>query len=529
LVSATKLDELRLKINESLRVQRDTDVIDYINVGHALDDAMARQNHAIFARRGCGKTLLLHTSSVRLPNSIAAVYLNCEDFKRHSFPNVLIEILKSLFLEMSKHMTGWFGRKKKLRLLIDQILENLERLKETEDTGTEDIKSKVAATLTDEINLDAALKGGGSSLGAKAKSSSTSSEEIERTFKLYKDKLRQLDHWLPGLKRQIREFFDLSNEKKTIFIQIDDLYHLRRTDQAFVVDYIHRLCKDVPLFFKVATLRHASSLYADRQGQPIGAQERHDYQPINIDYTFGDFRKTAQQNWAILKKFAEAASMSEANLESLFKGQGFNRLVMAGGGVPRDVLSLFLEILGRTDVQNGGQIGKDEVRILSRENFERKIEELKQDSQAEEQGDLIKGIYIIRKFCLDKKTNIFMIQERLLQQNDSLRALFNRLMDYRIIHNCATALTHKSTDGTYQSFAIDIGCYAHLRKLVGKFNEIDVSEATAREKMRSAPILDEAQLAAIFAKAPSDMADIERELLAADEDSIPAEAAHSLS
>jgi hypothetical protein len=202
--------------------------------------------------------------------------------------------------------------------------------------------------------------------------------------------------------------------------------------------------------------------------------------------------------------------MNHADLSSLFKGEGFARLVMAGGGVPRDVLSLFLEILGDTDLNGGGKIGKDEVRILSRANFERRIEELKQDSQDEEQGDLIKGIYIIRTFCLDKKSNIFLVRERMMQENDGIRALFYRLMDYRIIHSCATALTHKSLDGTYQAFAIDIGCYAHLRKFLGKFNEIDVSDAQAKDKMRSAPLLDGDQMSKLFDAAP---ANVEQALL----------------
>ena len=66
---------------------------------------------------------------------------------------------------------------------------------------------------------------------------------------------------LPHLKQLLREFFTLSASVKSVFLQIDDLYHLRKSDQPFVIDYIHRLCKDLPLYFKVATLRHASSLY----------------------------------------------------------------------------------------------------------------------------------------------------------------------------------------------------------------------------------------------------------------------------
>jgi hypothetical protein len=399
-------------------------------------------------------------------------------------------------------MDGWFGRKKRLKVIVKEILHHLDELKGSEDSSSEDIRSKAASSASDEINLSSSLKKTPINVGASIKSSSTSSEEVERVFKQYHDKLRDLDHWLPDLKRSIREFFDLSNDKKCILIQVDDLYHLKRTDQAFVVDYIHRLCKDVPLFFKIATLRHASSLYADRHGQPVGAQERHDYQSINIDYTFSDFKKTRDQNWAILSRFAEASGVTVQELGSLFKGEGFSRLVMAGGGVPRDVLSLFLEILDQTDVQAGARIGKDEVRILSRANFERRIEELKQDSQDAEQGDLIKGIYIIRTFCLDRKTNVFMVSERLMQENDGLRALFNRLMDYRIIHNCAAALTHKSTDGTFQAFAIDIGCYAHLRKHLKRFVETDVSDPNAKDKMRSSPILEESHMGKLFDEMP---------------------------
>jgi hypothetical protein len=189
---------------------------------------------------------------------------------------------------------------------------------------------------------------------------------------------------------------------------------------------------------------------------------------------------------------------------------------MAGGGVPRDVLSLFLQALSDADVAHAGKIGKDDIRILSRANFERKIEELKQDSKGEEQDDLLKGIYIIREFCLDKKTNLFVVHERMLQQNTAWRDLFNRLLDYRIIHSCAVALTHKSQVGTFQAFAIDIGCYAHLRKLQDRFSEIDVSSPEAKEQMRSAPVLDEAKLKEIFRNMPSDTADIQNALLSED-------------
>lgn len=501
-----KLTALRQKITESLRIQRDSsEAVPYIDASNILGDVCARQNHAIFARRGCGKTLLLHHSSRSVDDSVRTVYLNCEDFKRHSFPNVLIEILDALFRELERHLTGWFGRKKRSRELVKQIREELSKLRVSADSVEEAVRNTTSAEQS--TSREASLGASAAPVSAKIgeTTGAKSKTEIERSYKVRSDKLRELDMWLPRLKEQVREFFLVSNSVKAVFLQIDDLYHLKKVDQPFVIDYIHRLCKDVPLYFKVATLRHASSLYVDRDGQPIGAQERHDYQPINIDYTFADFAKTRDQNRRIFHEFGKLVGLRPNQVDSLFKGAGFDRLVMAGGGVPRDTLSLFLEVLSTVRANGGDRIGKDDVRVMSRSNFERRIEELKQDSEGGEQDVLMRGIYALRSFCLSKKSNVFVISEQALQQRDDFRDLVNRLLDYRIIHNAGTAITHKSQAGTYQAFAIDIGCYAHLRKLDGKFNELDLSDRDAKEKLRSAPVFGPPDFEALLQSTPQNV------------------------
>jgi hypothetical protein len=112
---------------------------------------------------------------------------------------------------------------------------------------------------------------------------------------------------------------------------------------------------------------------------------------------------------------------------------------------------------------------------------------------------------VAERYSADKRTNILMLSEEMMQQEDQIRRLIYRLLDYRIIHNAGTALTHKSASGTYQSFAIDIGCYAHMRKLHGRFNEIDVSASTGREQMRSAPILLKEHFSNLWNEAPKDV------------------------
>lgn len=493
-----KLVKLRQAITESLRVQREgAESVPYIDVSHHLVDAASRQNHAIFGRRGCGKTLLLHHSTRQLPADVRAVYLNCEDFKNHTFPDVLIEILDAVFRELAGHLTGWFGKKKKSRQVIEGIRKELASYLSEPDESSEAVRERNTTDASREGQVG--VQAGKATLGgAFGKSSQT---ELQKEYERHHSKIGKLNTWLPKLKASIREFFDLSTDVKAVVVQIDDYYHLRRQDQPSVMDYIHRLCKDVPLFFKVATLRHSSILYAERSGQPIGAQERHDYQPINIDFTLRDFPKTENQIMQIFREYAGRVGLSDSDLDGLFKGEGFRRLVLAGGGVPRDCLSLFLEAL--VNVQHGdGRIGKDDVRQLSRPSFERRIEELKQDSQAGEEDVLLRGVYAVREFCIDRKSNVFFIPEALLQQNDSVRDLIHRLLDYRIIHSISPAMTHKSRAGSFSAFVVDIGCYAHLRKLQGKLHEYDLAAQGVREEIRSAPILDEDVLEALFESAP---------------------------
>jgi hypothetical protein len=506
--------KLRTVIQESLRVQRGSaEHVAFIDTGNVLADVTARQNHVVFGRRGCGKTLLLHYSGKHLDQGLRAVYLNCEDFKRHSFPNVLIEILDALFGELEKHLSGWFGRKKRSRDLITNIRAHLARLKDSDEVVDAAVKTVSSVEGSGELRATVGTRGSAIDASSGLSVSRKRRDETEQTFQSRREKIAALDNWLPELKRQVREFFEISRAVTSVYLQIDDLYHLRRDDQPFVVDYVHRLCKDVPLFFKIATLRHASVLFVSRDGQPIGAQERQDFQPLDIDYTFMDFRKTRDQNKLILREFGKRAGFEGSEVEGLFKGTGFDRLVLAGGGVPRDTLSLFLEVLSEVQSNTDKRIGKDDVRILSKSNFERRIEELKHDSGAGEQEPLIKAIYVIRGFCLERQTNVFLVAERTLQQDDNFRSLVYRLLDYRIIHSGATALTHKSRhrEGTFQAFAIDIGCYAHLRKLEGKFSEIDLSARDAKERLRSAPLLELGAFNAGFSSVP---ANVEEELTA---------------
>jgi hypothetical protein len=191
------LSRLRGRILETLRVQLGgPETIPYIDVGHTLSDIAARQNHAVFGRRGCGKTLLLHHSARQLPSDVRRVYVNCEDFKTHSFPNVLIEILDTIFKEVDEKQTAWFGRKKRLRALISEIRRELAKLRAQEDERDQTVREtcESESSLTRKTDGSGSLGTPGVNVGASLGRLTLSKrrDAIEREYKQHDSKARRL-------------------------------------------------------------------------------------------------------------------------------------------------------------------------------------------------------------------------------------------------------------------------------------------------------------------------------------------------
>jgi hypothetical protein len=135
-----------------------------------------------------------------------------------------------------------------VRVQDARVTEGQRRADEQEQT----VKEAVSAENSSKSELGGSVTRGPLSVKASRGASEAYRTEIERQYKLLDNKIKELDTWLPKLKAQIREFFTLSKTVKSVYIQLDDFYHLTRVDQPMVMDYIHRLCKDVPIYFKVA-------------------------------------------------------------------------------------------------------------------------------------------------------------------------------------------------------------------------------------------------------------------------------------
>jgi hypothetical protein len=82
-------------------------------------------------------------------------------------------------------------------------------------------------------------------------------EEIQETFR--RTKIGFLHQHILEYQDMFKRLVQLSGGDSFLFL--DDLYHIRRDDQAKVLDYFHRIAKGNDLWLKVGTLRQRSRWY----------------------------------------------------------------------------------------------------------------------------------------------------------------------------------------------------------------------------------------------------------------------------
>jgi hypothetical protein len=141
---------------------------------------------------------------------------------------VLIEILDALFRELETHLAGWFGKKKRSRVLIQEIRKELAERKTAADTQEEAVRRMVSSERGRSTDVSGGLTGSKSTAKVSSRLGEKSKDETERTFKILSDKIQDLDMWLPRLKVHVRDFFATSSSVKAVFLHIDDFYHLRK-------------------------------------------------------------------------------------------------------------------------------------------------------------------------------------------------------------------------------------------------------------------------------------------------------------
>lgn len=292
----------------------------------------SKRHHIVFGRRGSGKSSLLRKAAADLTVDRRPIaYVNLEKFKGHSYPDVLISVLISTFGEFKKWMdsaavhpstrtTFWqklfgtapqrpaFNRPQSAQL-SERLSQHIKAL-ENELHRTDDMEMRVTdgAETAESDSIGVKVKTQSSILTGEGKavagSSRTSRQEVEQKYKHSKTDF--LHRHILDFQRLFTDLGALSGGDAYLFL--DDLYHIRRSDQARVLDYFHRLAKDHNLWLKVGTIRHRTRWYVHGD-PPIGMKIVDDADEIDLDLTLEKYSLAKGFLTKILTNFAATAAV----------------------------------------------------------------------------------------------------------------------------------------------------------------------------------------------------------------------------
>lgn len=273
-----EIRKLASSIQNILRLEPGVTSPSYVDVNNNLASIQTTSSHVIFGRRGTGKSALLNELiKVGTDKKQPTIRIDCEDFKNHQFPDVIVEILRVIFQSLRKEFPIWkFPR---LRLKLCQELRRLKTLLESQSQSEKSIEKE----------NQKGLKVGNSGVGEALTSSRTTERETLRNTKL-----ELIQKELPKWKEVLKTLGDSKPKTNAYFLIVDDFYHLPFRFQPEITDIIHRLCKGTKLFYKLATVRHRTQLYKEIDGQPVGVQIRHDFIPIDLDFSLEKFPSTSK-------------------------------------------------------------------------------------------------------------------------------------------------------------------------------------------------------------------------------------------
>ena len=474
-----ELSKLISYVEENTRTDK-VSGIEFIDTRNFKDRVKSKQNYVIFGRRGAGKSSLLKTL---LPNkTILGIYVNLEDYKDITFPNIILKVLIKFFEELNNSIIKEkklfnFNKNRKINDLSKKVNKTLHSLKEklSEPDGYEE--SRIYSE-SSKGELSAGTEKGPFKIAGLVEESETS--QREHTWKI--DKLNELKMSIDGIKSVVKSIYELTG--KQVVLILDDFYFISKSIQPYLADYFHRITKSNNFHLKIGTINHRTNLYQQTKDSYVGMELNADIYDIDLDYTL--------DKWTELKSFckelllqASKASKANVDFDQLFNDKSFEQLCLASGGVPRDFLVLFIKCCAVLN-ETKNRITVPDVREVAIQNFSNKKNSLKIDSL--ENINILENVmgYLQQKVFIEKRTNVFLIENGSLEKSDIAKHLIRELIDLRFLHIIDNNTSAAPSDGNrYSAFLLDVSLYNNGRPR--NFREVEPDLQRNRDLIRSAP------------------------------------------
>lgn len=495
MLNSNEIEKLTILVEEAIRAN-EAGVKRFVEPARGTRQQAANKTHCIiFGRRGSGKSSLLRRAKGDLTLDRRPIaYVDLETFKGHSYPDVLVSVLLRTFAEFkiwldtaavfpATKKSFWMrlyyalptrasynqkGAQKLSNDLATRIKELETLLHSPEQIDTKRVSKQEADRSTEAyVKAEAGelIKAGTQYSGSE---SSSQTEELHESFQ--SNKIDSLRRHIMDYQAIFREMENLSSGDSFLFL--DDLYFIRRADQAKVIDYFHTIGKGNGLWLKVGTIRYRTDWYIHGD-PPIGMKLADDAQEINLDLTLERYESTKQFLLKILEGFLTESG--NLRLDEIMSENAIDRLVLASGGVARDFLGIFgrsiIAARNRGTTNNRQRIGVEDVNNASGSYSITKREEFKIDTaDNSEQTSLEESFSRVKEFCFEQSNaNLFLVQP--IEGNPGYEAI-QKLVDLRLVHKAVSNVTISKRQGErFEAYMLDVSEYTHSRKR-RDFNEI---------------------------------------------------------
>lgn len=478
-----------------------------------LSRAKSNQHHIIFGRRGSGKSSLLRKTAADLTIDRRPIaFVDMETFKGHSYPDVLISVLIKSLHEFKKWLEGaatapankklfWsrvFGTLPKrppfnkaktttLSSTLDSIIKDLENQLRAPESTAKQIKQTRSDEQTAGVELEAAAGIPGSGVKSKASLGAKSVGTTEEQSTYVSHKIEYLHQNILRFQSFFQDLSRLSDGPS--FLILDDLYHIRKADQAKVIDYFHRIAKGNNLWLKVGTIKHRSQWY-QHSDPPIGMKLGDDAKEINLDISLEKFETLREFLKKILGNLM--AETPPLTIKDLINPTAIDRLTIASGGVTRDFIGIFSNSISQARNRGlkhhrGPKIGAEDVNLATGDYDPIKREEFKLDTDAD-RTLLETAFQNIVTFCTEtSKCNVFLVSQKL---SGPVRDSIDQLIDLRLIHPVKSRVTLKkgASGEIFEAYMLDLSQYTAARK-VHEFQIVDLSASDKDETIRKASLI----------------------------------------
>lgn len=498
-----RTDRFAVALEEAARATGPTSTRFIEPAAGTLARALSKRNHFVFGRRGSGKTSLLQKARTemltqRRPNA----YIDMEKFKGHAYPDVLISVL----IETFENIQGWLSegavapatRKSfwarivpsrkplkgaeaaRLASELDQYIKELSELLHSYDDAELETLRRDETLVEQSGQIQAGISQGPAQLGWSMSEREHAAAVDEIREKMRRSKVDFLHRRVIPYQKTLRAIVSLAQENG--FILLDDLYHIRRTSQADVLDYFHRLFKGTGLWLKVGTIRHRTTWY--RHGDPVvGLKLGDDAEEIDLDLTLEKFQTAKRFLMAVAGSIADEC---EVDMRVVLNEGARDRLALASGGVARDFLGILRKSVAIAVEHGDMRVGTEAVNQAAGEHESTKRDEFRRDVD-EGQQVLEAEFDMVRSFCLDdKRKNCFLIEKDL---DTPVYERVKELVDLRLVHSIASRITVRNRPARiYEAYMIDISQYTGERKR-RNLDMVEFWKTDGANKLRGASLI----------------------------------------